>query len=157
MKPTIKRSPTLQRLSEQLAVLREQSGFVVLDTESFATFAAQPGKAVILFAEDPARVPESWDLTIILPEALGHYGKIENIRVGMMMPDVAKPLAGRYGIGIWPALLFLKDGAYVGVIEGLKDWDVYRNLVPQLLATEPSRAPGIGIAVRSAHASSHCH
>ena len=50
--------------------------------------------------------------------------------------------------------MLLKDGRYVGAIEGLRDWDVYLELLDGLLAAAPSRPPTVGIPVRGAEASS---
>jgi len=148
-------SPSIERLNQRLAFLQSRHGFSLLDGESFAAFVAQPGAALVLFAEDPAKVPETWDLTVILPEAVERMGVA--VRVGILAPEAARVLAARYGIRIWPALLALRDGQYLGTIEGLKDWSGYVRLLPELLAAEPSRPPGIGIPVMNADAVSHCH
>ena len=58
---------------------------------------------------------------------------------------------------MWPALLALRDGDYLGTIEGLKDWPVYSRLIPELLAAPASRPPGIGIPLRDANATTACH
>lgn len=148
-------SPGIERLNQRIAFLRSRHGFLPLDGESFAAFCAEPGAALILFAEDPAKVPETWDLTVILPEAVERMGVA--VRVGILLPAAARALAARYGIRFWPALLALRDGQYLGTIEGLKDWSGYVRLLPELLAAEPSRPPGIGIPVMDANATSHCH
>ncbi len=148
-------SPGIERLNQRLDFLHSRHGFELLDGETFAVFAAQAGAALVLFAEDPAKVPETWDLTVILPEAVARTGVA--VRVGILAPAAARALAPRYGIRIWPALLCLRDGQYLGTIEGLKDWSAYVRLLPELLAAEPSRAPGIGIPVMNADAVSHCH
>ncbi len=151
----MKMSPSIERLNQRLAFLHSRHGFQLLDGESFAAFSAQAGAALVLFAEDPANVPETWDLTVILPEAVERMGVA--VRVGVLLPEAARALAGRYGIRFWPALLALRDGQYLGTIEGLKDWSGYVRLLPELLAAEPSRPPGIGIPVTDANAASHCH
>lgn len=148
-------SPGIERLNQRIAFLHSRHGFHPLDGESFAAFAAEPGAALVLFAEDPAKVPETWDLTVILPEAVERMGVA--VRVGILQPAAARVLAARYGIRFWPALLALRDGQYLGTIEGLKDWSAYVRLLPELLAAEPSRPPGIGIPVMNADAVSHCH
>lgn len=147
-------SPSLERLAERLAILKARYGYSLLDTEDVAGFIAQPGASLILFADDPAKVPESWDLTIILPEVVAKLD--EEVRVGMLSPADARSLATRYGIRIWPALLALRDGEYLGAVEGLKDWGVYGRLIPELLAASPSRPPSIGIPVQNGNAAT-CH
>ncbi len=144
MNPT---APSLNRLAERFAVLRDQYGYTPLDAAGFDAFIAAPGACVVMFADDPQKVPETWDLTIILPEAL--KGMEAAPRVGLLPPEAAKPLAARYGITLWPSLLVLRDGAYLGAIEGLKDWNVYSSRIPELLAAAASRPPSIGIPVRT--------
>lgn len=147
-------SPSIERLNERLANLHARHGYSLLDLDSYAAFARSPGNALILFTEDPAKVPETWDLTVILPEAVTRTNV--DLRVGILAPADARSLAARYGIRIWPALLGLRDGEYLGTIEGLKDWGAYVRLLPELLAAAPSRPPGIGIQVLNAD-TAHCH
>jgi len=149
------KSPSLERLAERFGILQVRYGYSLLDAESLAAFADAPGTALLLFAEDPAKVPETWDLTIILPEALKSAGV--ELRVGLLEPVVARSVAARYGIRFWPALLALRDGDYLGTIEGLKDWGSYVQQLPELLAAPASRPPGIGIPVTNANAATHCH
>lgn len=148
-------SPSIERLNERLDMLHARHGYSLLDTESFADYTKAPGMALILFAEDPAKVPETWDITVILPEAVARMNV--EVRVGVLGPVAARSLAARYGIRIWPALLALRDGEFLGTVEGLKDWGSYIRLLPELLAAEPSRPPGIGIPVLNANASPACH
>lgn len=152
------RQSGIDRIVERLQILQAQHGFESLDAESFAAFADRPGLALVMFVDDPAKVPESWDLTIILPELVKGLG--EPIHVGMLAPDAARKLAVRYGITLWPALLALRNGGFLGTIEGLKDWPVYARRLPELLAAETSRPPSIGIPVHNASPASHsatCH
>ena len=148
-------SPSIDRLQERFGILQARYGYQLLDAESFGEFAKAPGNTLILFADDPAKVPETWDLTIILPEALLRMEG--EVRVGLLPPAVARSLATRFGIRIWPALLALRDGDYLGTIEGLKDWSSYVRLLPELLSAPPSRPPSIGIPVANGNAATHCH
>lgn len=111
------------------------------------------GDTLLLLLEDPARVPESWDLAVILPEALKTAGT--GLRVLALLPAAAKALAGRYGITVFPALMLLREGGYVGSIEGLRDWDGYRHAIAALRAQPVVRAPGIGIAIQTSAAGCH--
>lgn len=150
-------SPTLERLRQRVAALHDRHGFCVLETEDFDAFASRQGVTLALFAEDPARVPETWDLAVILPDLVTSLlPGLEASRVGILAPASARPLAARFGIRLWPALLVLKDGAYLGAIEGLQDWAVYARRLPEILAAAPSRPPGIGIAVAGMSAAT-CH
>lgn len=148
-------SPTGEALSGLIARLEVQYGFVALDTASFAAFAALSGDCVVLFAEDPARVPETWDVAVVLPEVLKELPAPP--RAGILTASAACELQVRYGFRAWPALLFLRDGEYLGVIEGMRDWADYRREVPAMLARSISRAPTVGIPVRSQDAPGGCH
>jgi hydrogenase-1 operon protein HyaE len=148
-------SPSIERLQERFGILQARYGYHLLDAESYEDFAKAPGNTLILFADDPAKVPETWDLTIILPEALLRLEA--DVRVGLLLPAVARSLAPSYGIRIWPALLALRDGEYLGTVEGLKDWSGYVRVLPELLSAPPSRPPSIGIPVTNANAATHCH
>ncbi|MCX7148016.1 MAG: hypothetical protein NTY05_01200 [Rhodocyclales bacterium] len=130
-------SPSLERLMQRLDILQARYGYTLLDSDSFAAYVAAPGACLILFADDPAKVPETWDLTVILPEAVTRLDTA--VRVGVLAPQAARALAARYGICIWPALLAMRDGEYLGTVEGLKDWSAYGRLLPELLAAAPCR------------------
>jgi len=143
--PPVDRS---NKLADRIAVLRDRYGFQLLDRTNFDDFVTAPGHALVMFTEELQKIPETWDLTIILPEAIKSAGI--SVRVGVLEPVEARALAVRYGFRIWPALVALRDGAYLGVIEGLKDWVVYERQIPALLAAEPCRPPSIGIAVTNA-------
>lgn len=146
-----------ERLATRFEELQSRYGFKILDAESFVAYTNMPGTSLIMFAEDPAKVPETWDLAIILPELVDASVAVRTLRIGMLAPEAARPLAARYGLRLWPALLAVRGGAYLGAIEGLKDWGDYVRLIPELLSAEPSRPPSIGIPVHNANASSVCH
>ena len=150
-----KLAPSLERLTQRLDILQARHGYTLLDSDSFAAYIGAPGACLILFAEDPVKVPETWDLTVILPEAVARLDM--PVRVGVLAPEAARAVAARYGIRIWPALLALRDGEYLGTVEGLKDWGAYVRLIPELMMAEPSRPPSIGIPVKNADAIASCH
>ena len=76
-----------------------------------------------MFTEDPVRYKETLDLAVIAPEVARAFPG--RFRVGVLFPDVARKVAKRYGFARWPALVLLKDGEYVGAIDGLRNWDEY--------------------------------
>ena len=131
----------------------DKHGFVPLaDAAAVDAFIAGSGERVLLLAEEPRLVPESWDVAVILPDALAPV--VGRVNVGLVLPVAAKALAVRYSINLWPALLFLRDGQFVGTLEGMRDWAVYAKEIPAMLERPVSRTPGIGIPVASATSSS---
>ena len=143
---------TLHPLFERLFA---QHGYANLDAAGLDAFLAAPGAALLFFAEDPVQVRETLDLCVILPEIAGAFGA--RFRVGVLLPPAARAVAPRYGFRRWPALVMVRDGGYVGAIDGLRDWDDYLAQTARLLAAPVTRPPSIGIAVRPAGESPTCH
>jgi hydrogenase-1 operon protein HyaE len=131
-----------------LARLVAVTGGTVLDVASFDAWAALPGDAMAVFVEDPERFKETLDLAVVVPEL--HAAASRSFRVGLLPPAASRALLGRYGFARWPAIVMLRDGAYLGAIDGIRDWDVYVSELGRLLAAVPSRPPGVGIPVRAA-------
>jgi hydrogenase-1 operon protein HyaE len=113
-------------------------------------WAARPGRALLVFTEDPVIYRETLDLAVIVPEVVRHIGG--GLRVGVLLQKAARAVAPRYGFRRWPALVMLADGQYVGAIDGLRDWEDYLDEAGRLLVAPPTRAPSVGIAVNAAGA-----
>ena len=139
-----------------IAQLFSKHGFARLDAGSYAAFADAPGHALVLFTEDPVRYKETLDLAVIVPElARAFPGRF---RVGVLLPEAARVAHVRYGFRRWPAFVVLKDGAYVGAVDGLRNWDEYLTELAALLVAAPTRPPSVGIAVAgSTPAAGGCH
>lgn len=118
--------------AERLARQAARHGLALLDAAAFETFAGGEGDRVVLLAEDPVRVPETWDLLVVLSELLklrpGCY------RAGLLEAGAARALAPRHAIARLPALLFLREGAFVGAIEGVHDWEALAREFMAMLA-----------------------
>ena len=142
--------PLMQRLVQETAA-------DVLPADAVAAWADQPGLAMLVFAEDPERFKETLDIAVIVPELHAAAGR--TFRVGLLPPAAARAVAPRYGFARWPAFVMLRDGQYLGAVDGIRDWDVYQAELSRLLAAAPSRPPSVGIAVRVAGqaAEPDCH
>ena len=147
-------SPALHPLLSRLV---SETGGALLEAGDFDAWARAPGAAMLVFAYDPERFKETLDVAVIAPEL--HAAGRGQFRVGLLTPAAAKALAPRYGFARWPAIVMLRDGLYLGAVDGIRDWDVYVTEVQRLLAAAPSRPPTVGIAVRvEGAADSHdCH
>ena len=53
--------------------------------------------------------------------------------VGVLLPPASRAHQPRFGFRIWPAIVMLADGKYVGAIEGLRNWDEYVAELAELL------------------------
>ena len=141
----------LHPLLEQLV---SRHGFVPVDAESIDDFIHAAGHTMLVFTEDPVRYKETLDLAVIAPEVARAFAG--RFRVGVLYPDAARKMAPRFGFARWPALVMLRDGDYVGAIDGLRNWDEYLDETQRLLTAEPIRPPSVGIAVKSAGAPTSC-
>ena len=74
---------------------------------------------------------------MIVPELARAFAG--RFRIGVLPPAAARAVAPRYGFRRWPALVLLRDGGYVGAIDGLRDWDDYLAETRRLLES-PIRA-----------------
>jgi len=137
-------APDLHPLLQQLVT---RHGFTPLDADTVDAFADE-GHVLLVFTEDPVRYKETLDLAVIAPEIARAFAG--RLRTGVFLPAVSRKAAARYGFARWPALVVLKDGEYVGAIDGLRNWDEYLTDMQQLLAAAPRRAPSVGIAVKAA-------
>ncbi|SMF97738.1 hydrogenase-1 operon protein HyaE [Methylomagnum ishizawai] len=144
----------MDRLATLLARLVKHHGLPLLDETGVEVFAAASGVNLLFFPEDPERVPESWDVAAILPELL--KGLPESCRVGVVPPANGRLLRERYGFKRWPALVFLRDGGYLGAIEGMKDWAVFLAEARQILSRPASRPP-LNLNIPVAGDSPACH
>jgi hydrogenase-1 operon protein HyaE len=140
-----------------LARLVTETGASVLDTDAFDAWATQPGVAMAVFAEDPVRYKETLDLAVIVPELHATAGR--QFRVALLTPAASRALASRYGFARWPAFVMLRNGKYLGAVDGIRDWDVYVEELLRLMAAEPTRPPSVGIPVKPAGSDgdSSCH
>jgi hydrogenase-1 operon protein HyaE len=135
-----------------VAALTARHGYASLEADAFDAFAAARGATLIVLLEDPARYRETLDLAVVVPEIVRAFPGA--FRVGVPTAACARAIAARHAIRRWPALLLLRDGGYVGAVEGLRDWDDYLAAMASLLAAPVRRLPGIGIAVRGTDATS---
>ena len=130
--------------------LIERFGATRLDDCGFGAFVAAPGEGVLFFTEDPQRIKETLDVAVILPEIVGAVGR--RLRVGVLPPPLANAKAALYGVRRWPALVFLRDGGWLGNIEGLRDWADYVAGVNEVLAGPVRPLPPKVIPVAAAGA-----
>ena len=127
--------------------LMAKLGISDLDQAGFQAFMDEPGHGLVLLAEEPDIAAESWDMAVIFPELLASIGI--SLRAAVMRPEHARILQARFGLGRLPALLFLRDGGYVGAIEGLRDWSDLVTESAAMLQKPATRSPAKIITVSS--------
>jgi len=143
-------SPLIERL-----VTVHDATWLTADTVD--AWAAAGGDRIVFLAGDPVRFPEALDVAVVLPELQAHFPR--RLSVGVARREHEDAIARRYGSIRWPALVFVRDGEYVTTLSGMLDWDIYVQRVGEALDMPTSRAPTVGIPVRTAGAASgsSCH
>lgn len=140
--------PADARSHPLIAQLFAKHGYAELDAAGVDALSRRPGRVLLLFTEEPIRVRETLDLAVIVPEIVRAFPG--RFAVGVLLPEAARTVQPRYGFRRWPAIVMLKDGSYVGAIDGLRNWDEYLAEVARLLEAGPSRPPTVGVAVKAA-------
>lgn len=130
------------------ARLVAREGVTLIDDAAALQAFAAAGDSVTLLTDAPARCPEAWDLAVVFPELLRCFPG--RLRAAVADPTVSASLIACFAITRLPALLFQRDGGYVGVLEGMRDWQGFAAEFGRMLAQPLSRVPGVGIPVRPA-------
>ncbi len=125
--------------------LLTEHGFEEITPETLEAFLARPGFGSLIFLEDPNRMKETLDELVIAPELMKPYPMIVNR--GVVVAENARAIARKFGFRKWPAMVLLRDGQYLGVIAGLMQWGDAAKLMTEVMSSEPTRPPSIGIPV----------
>lgn len=130
--------PLIQRLIEEY-------GYPEITAENHDEFVARQGNTVLFFAGDPRTVRDATDVAVVLPELVAAFE-------GKLIPGVVsaadeRALQRKYAFTAWPALVFFRDGGYLGVITRIQDWSDYLKDIATLLQGETRRPPAFKIPV----------
>jgi hydrogenase-1 operon protein HyaE len=135
--------------------LIENRGIPLIDEAALDEFSRSHCHVLLFFTENPSQFPESNDVAVVLPLLMQHFG--DRFRIAVVARESEHSLHARFPFDGWPSLVLLKEGAYVGAVSRMQDWDVYLSEIERLLQSEPSTLRGIKVPVVSADAQSTCH
>ena len=124
----------------------EQYNYPVLNTENVEEFIQSQQECVLFFTSNPIRYPESDDVAMILPELVKQYGG--RFTAAVVDQSIELDLKIRFGFRKWPALVFLREGKYLGAICKVQDWVEYIEKINEIMASEPRNIPDIIIPVK---------
>ncbi len=130
--------PLVQRLIDEL-------GYPEVTLESHQEFISQPGISVLYFAGDAKSFRETTDVAVVLPELIDAFKG--SLKPGVIASEAERELQRHYGFPTWPALVFLRDGGYLGAIAGIQSWSEYLQQIDELTRSEVKRPPGFKIPV----------
>jgi hydrogenase-1 operon protein HyaE len=127
--------------------LTQELGYVEISLDNHDSFTRRPGLNVLFFPGNPETVKDATDVAVVLPELINAFG--ENLNPGVVTDTygAGKELKQKYGFSQYPALVFVRDGEYVGAISRIQDWSEYQTKINTFLAAPTRRAPGFSIPV----------
>ncbi len=117
----------------------ETQGYPVVNVETLDEFCRSNETVVLFFTELMKPVPETADVAVILPEI--HKAFANRFAVGVVAWEAQRDLQRRFRFSKYPALVFLRDGEYLGAIQGVLDWADYMSEVEGILNAEVSEPP----------------
>jgi hydrogenase-1 operon protein HyaE len=141
---------SLERLETAIGRMQQKHGFQRVAGND-PVFPA--GLVALLLTEDPQRNLEVLDACVILPEALKPLGS--EVARWVAGPDAAPDLMQKFGVARAPAVVFLRDGQYLGGLNGIRDWSEYQVEMARLL-NGPAQPKPIGIPVRAVNTEGAC-
>lgn len=117
----------------------KRENFAVINEENIDQFLEDSGDIVLLFTGDAKRRVEVDDVAVILPELVKAFKG--RINAAVVERQSERPLQLRYRFNLFPTLVFLRNGEYLGVIKGVLDWVDYLNEISEILSRTPSEPP----------------
>ena len=129
--------------SPLLEQLQTRHGYPLLDADSYDHFVYGNESVVLFFCNDPVQFPESNDVAVILPELVKAFNG--RLQAAVIAKSIERELQVRFRFTGWPSLVFLRNGEYLGVISGIRDWHEYKQETSEILAAAPSQPPGFDL------------
>ena len=126
-------------MSSLIDRLIQQYQYPLLDAENYSHFIFAHDYTVLFFPGDPVQFPESNDVAVILPELLKVFNQPVNAAV--VGAGIERELQRQFRFSRWPALVFLKQGEYLGAMTGIHNWNDYLTEGAQILNAPVSEPP----------------
>lgn len=117
----------------------EREEYNVVNEETIDDFTKKNGDVILFFCGDHKRLVEVDDVAVILPELV----KASNgaLKACVVQRDSERKLQARYRFSAFPALVFLREGEYLGAIARVLDWNDYVVEINEILSRQPSEPP----------------
>ena len=104
--------------------LTAELGWPLLDdAASLEAWLTGPGERALLIPGDPAKNLETADAAVIVPELAQAFQ--HRFACALAGPSVERAARERFDVWPTPSLIFLRDGAVLGAIPKVRDWDDY--------------------------------
>lgn len=117
----------------------ERESLPVLSAEQLDAYARDAGDLALLVAGDWTRHVEVNDLAVIFPELLNASNGI--LKGAVLDRESERDIQLRFRFNRFPLLIFLRNGAYLGRIQKVLDWQDYIIEINAILAGETAEPP----------------
>ncbi len=114
--------------------LHNEFNYPLLTADSLDKFTQQNTLTVLFFTGDPIRQKETADVAVVLPEIIGEFPQLS---AAVIDRDSELELQKKYNFLVWPALVFLREGEFLGSITKIRDWSEYLDEIPKILSRTP--------------------
>ncbi len=128
--------------------LFDQHHYPEVTLDSHDALSQRPGMNVLFFAGDPKRYRDTTDVAVVLPELDQAFDG--QLHPGVVTASAERELQLHYGFSAWPALVFLRDGDYLGAITGIQNWADYLQQIEALMRAEAQPLHAVKVPVVSA-------
>lgn len=122
------RSPLIQALIDK-------HHYTLVTTENVDDFSRSHREVLLFFTENPSHFPESNDVAVILPELAKQHN--DTLAIAVVDEQSERIMQQRYAFKKWPALVFLRQGEYLGAITGMQTWSDFTLEFQRVLASTP--------------------
>jgi len=133
--------PLIQRLFDEY-------DYPEVTLETHDEFVSQPGITVLFLAGDVKTIRDTTDVAVVLPELVRVFQG--RLIPGVVAAEAERELHRHYGCMAWPALVFLRDGGFLGAITHIQNWAEYLHDINELITADVRRPPGFSIPVVTA-------
>lgn len=117
--------PLIERLETEMAWPRLST------MEAVAAFTAAPGPHCLFVPGDPARNLETADAAVILPELRAAFRSAFDCAI--VDDAIEAEVRETWRALKTPGFLFFREGAFLGDIQKIRDWDDYLTRVSHIL------------------------
>ena len=125
--------------SPLLQSIIDREGIAVVTDEDLEAITSELPFTMLFVAGDAERIAESNDVAVVVPELARALGSAVTPLVAARASE--RDIQRRYRFNAFPALIFLRNGEYLGVIQRIQDWTDYLRVIPEILSREPSDPP----------------
>ena len=129
----------IDRFERILSRISRNDNIFELTSGNLDEFINGGGERLIFFLDNPIKRREVVDLAVLIPDLSKLTGR--EVKSGFLREEFSKDLITKYAINFLPAILFLRNGGYLGVISGLKNWGEYQELISEIINLEVSNLP----------------